>query len=69
MQQQNLLLLLTPQEVSKYLVIPIHKIYNLINDGYLVGFKIGTDWRIRRDSVEKLFGPISKDFFDSLKKN
>ena len=62
MQKETVLLLLTPKEVSKQFLIPLHKIYNLLIDGHLIGFKVGSDWRIRRDSVEKYLGPLSNEF-------
>ena len=40
------------------------KVYELIRDGAIDGFKVGADWRIRRDSVEKLIGAIPEEFFE-----
>ncbi|MBP9837373.1 MAG: helix-turn-helix domain-containing protein [Proteobacteria bacterium] len=56
-------LLLTVREVSKLLRVQRPKVYELIRDGAIDGFKLGADWRIRRDSVENLIGPIPQDFF------
>ena len=56
-------LLLTVREVSKLLRVQRPKVYELIKDGAIDGFKLGADWRIRRDSVENLIGPIPEGFF------
>jgi len=63
MAQGNHPLLLTVREVSKLLRIHRPKVYDLIRAGTIDGFKLGSDWRIKRDSVEKLVGPIPTDFF------
>ena len=57
-------LLLTVREVSMLLRVQRPKVYELIKDGAIEGFKIGADWRIRRDSVETLIGAIPESFFD-----
>ena len=58
-------LLLTVREVATLLRVQRPKVYELIKDGAIDGFKIGADWRIRRDSVETLIGPIPEAFFES----
>lgn len=57
-------LLLTVREVSQLLRVQRPKVYELIKDGAIDGFKVGADWRIRRDSVENLIGAIPEDFFE-----
>ena len=56
-------ILLTVREVSLVLRVQRPKVYELIKDGAIDGFKVGADWRIRRDSVERLIGPIPEEFF------
>ena len=56
-------LLLTVREVSKLLRIHRPKVYELIREGTIEGFKLGSDWRIKRESVELLVGPIPESFF------
>lgn len=56
-------LLLTVREVSKLLRIHRPKVYDLLRAGTIEGFKLGSDWRIKRESVEKLVGPIPENFF------
>ena len=58
-------LLLTVKEVSRLLRIHRPKVYDLIKDGTVEGFKLGSDWRVRRSSIEKLIGPIPEQFFQS----
>ena len=60
-------LLLTVREVSRLLRVQRPKVYELIKDGAIDGFKLGADWRIRRDSVENLIGPIPEGFFKGHK--
>lgn len=56
--------LLTVREVAMLLRVQRPKVYELIKDGAIEGFKVGADWRVRRDSVENLIGTIPEDFFD-----
>jgi excisionase family DNA binding protein len=58
-------LLLTVRETSQLLRIHRPKVYDLLHEGVIQGFKVGSDWRVKRDSVEKLVGPIPDDFFSS----
>jgi excisionase family DNA binding protein len=60
-------MLLTVKEVAKLLRIHRPKVYDLIKAGTIEGFKLGSDWRVKRESVEKLIGPIPEDFFSSAK--
>ena len=61
--KSNQPLLLTVREVSQLLRVQRPKVYELIKDGAVEGFKLGADWRVRRDSVESLIGPIPEEFF------
>lgn len=58
-------LLLTVREVSRLLRIHRPKVYDLLRAGSIEGFKLGSDWRIKRDSVERLIGPIPESFFEA----
>ena len=60
-------LLLTVKEVSLLLRIHRPKVYDLIKDRTIEGFKLGSDWRVKRESIEKLIGPIPADFFQNNK--
>lgn len=57
-------ILLTVREVSMILRVQRPKVYELIKDGAIDGFKVGADWRIRRDSVENLIGPVPWELFE-----
>lgn len=59
--------LLTVREVSLLLRVQRPKVYDLIRDGAIDGFKVGADWRIRRDSVENLIGEVPEEFFAKIK--
>ena len=59
--------LLTVREVSMLLRVQRPKVYDLIKDGAIDGFKVGADWRIRRDSVENLIGPVPEAFFEKTR--
>jgi excisionase family DNA binding protein len=60
-------LLLTVKEVAKLLRIHRPKVYDLIKAGTIEGFKLGSDWRVKRESIEKLIGDIPEDFFAGSK--
>ena len=62
-------LILTVKEVSILLRIHRPKVYELIRAGVLAGFKLGSDWRVKRQSVEALIGPIPHDFFEKVPKS
>ena len=57
------ILLLTVREVSELLRIRRAKVYELIADGTIHGFKLGGDWRVRRKSIEQIIGPIPEGYF------
>lgn len=62
-------LLLTVKEVSLLLRIHRPKVYDLIREGTIQGFKLGSDWRVKRESVEKLIGAIPDTFFKTSKRS
>lgn len=62
---KNSPMLLTVREVSALLRVQRPKVYELIKNNIIDGFKVGADWRIRRDSVEDLIGEIPAQFFES----
>ena len=59
---------LTVNEAAKLLRIQRAKVYILIENGSIAGYKVGSDWRIRTDSVEQLVGEIPHDFFEVQEK-
>ena len=69
MTNQQQPMLLTVKEVSRLLRIHRPKVYDLIKEGSIEGFKLGSDWRVKRASVEKLIGPIPDAFFSKRSKS
>jgi excisionase family DNA binding protein len=69
MAQSTQPVLLTVKEVSQLLRIHRPKVYDLIRDGTIEGFKLGSDWRVKRESIEKLVGEIPDSFFASKKRS
>jgi len=57
-------MLLTVREVAELLRIHRPKVYELIKEGTIEGFKLGSDWRVTRESVETLIRhPVPDAFF------
>lgn len=67
MADSNQPIILTVQEVARLLRIHRPKVYDLIKAGTIEGFKLGSDWRVKRESVERLIGAIPAEFFSSPK--
>jgi len=44
---------LTIKELAKYLNVTERTIYNLLERGELPGFKVGANWRFRREDIDK----------------
>ncbi|MDO8602558.1 MAG: helix-turn-helix domain-containing protein [Candidatus Omnitrophota bacterium] len=44
---------MTVKEIAEYLGVHPMTIYKYVKDGKIPAFKIGTSWRIRRDSIKK----------------
>lgn len=44
---------LTPREVMDLLYIGKNTLYKLLNSGELKGFRIGRQWRVKRDELAK----------------
>ncbi len=45
--------IMTPNEVAQYLRIHYTTLYRLIRRGEIPAFKVGSDYRFRRDAIEK----------------
>jgi excisionase family DNA binding protein len=45
--------LLTVKEVCDLLRVHYSTVYKLARDGRIPGFRVGTDWRFRRDMIER----------------
>lgn len=44
--------IMTPKEAAKYLGLHIITIYRLIKKGELPGFKVGGQWRFKKDLLD-----------------
>ena len=44
---------LTIKELAKYLNVTERTIYNLLERGGLPGFKVGANWRFRKEDIDK----------------
>ena len=63
----NVPLVFTVREVMQLLRLSRAKVYVLIEEGVIDGFKLGADWRVTKASVEKLIGTIPPDAFENGK--
>lgn len=52
-------LVLTVAEVADVLQLPRHKVYPLIEEQLISGFKVGASWRVTRASVEQFLRPVA----------
>ena len=50
---------LTLQEMAEELKISYTKAYDLLNEGQIKGFKIGSIWRISRKAINDYIGQMS----------
>lgn len=44
---------LTIKELAKYLNVTERTIYNLLERGELPGFKVGANWRFRKEDIDE----------------
>jgi excisionase family DNA binding protein len=47
------LAVLTVSELSEYLRIHKAKVYRLVKNGGIPGFKIGSDWRFNKEEIDR----------------
>lgn len=45
--------IMTPKEAAKYLGLHLITIYRLIKKGQLPGFKVGGQWRFKKDLLDE----------------
>lgn len=45
-------ILFTPRELASYLGIGRNLAYQLLNDGIIKGFRIGTQWKVSKRAVD-----------------
>ena len=64
----DLPLVMTIEEASKYLRIPLSSLYKLAQDGKIPCQKVGRHWRFHRQALEKWFERFPKDEFNNVDK-
>ncbi len=52
----NLLEVMTIQETSEYLRVPVSSLYKLAQSGKIPCRKVGRHWRFRRETIERWLG-------------
>lgn len=50
--EDSILTILTVSEVAEYLEVGKNRVYELLNDGSLKGFRMGSAWKISRMALE-----------------
>ena len=45
--------ILTIQELSDYLKVPVSTLYKLVREGSIPSFKVGKHWRFHKDAVDR----------------
>ena len=50
--EDSILTILTVSEVAEYLEVGKNRVYELLNDGVLKGFRMGSTWKISRMALE-----------------
>ena len=60
-------LVLKVSEVASLLRVQRAKVYVLIDEGCLSAYKVGGDWRVRLDSLERLIGELPESMFEHKK--
>jgi len=56
--------IMTPKEAARYLGLHLVTIYRLIKKGQLPGFKIGGQWRFKKDLLDEWIKRFKKDLLD-----
>lgn len=46
------IILMTPPELASYLGIGRNRAYQLLNNGTIKGFRIGTQWKVSKQAVD-----------------
>lgn len=58
---ENLPAVLTIQETSKYLRIPLRSMYKLAQEGKIPCQKVGRHWRFRRQTIDRWLDEYRSD--------
>ena len=66
--ENSILTVLSVAEVAEYLGVGKNRIYELLNDGKLNGFRMGSTWKISRMALENYILNASKLFSHKMEK-
>ena len=58
--ENSILTVLSVSEVAEYLGVGKNRVYELLNDGKLKGFRMGSTWKISRMALENYILNVSK---------
>ena len=65
--------ILTIQELSDYLKVPVSTLYKLVREGSIPSFKVGKHWRFRKNAIDRWIssrdGPPSEQPGESADSN
>ena len=53
--------ILTVKELAEYLKLNPITIYRMVQKGCLPGFKVGGDWRFKKDSIERWIAGLENE--------
>ncbi len=49
------------KDVSSYLKIKEQTVYRLVQDGKIPGLKLGGQWKVKKDHLDKLFDAVLEE--------
>ncbi len=65
----DLPLVMTIEEASKYLRIPLSSFYKLAQDGRIPCQKVGRHWRFRKEAIDRWLENSSREYLNDESKN
>lgn len=60
---------MTIEEISKYLQIPLSSLYKLAQEGKIPCQKVGRHWRFRKEAIDRWLENTSRGEMDNEKTN
>jgi len=59
---------MTIKDVSSYLKIKEQTVYRLVQQGKIPGLKLGGQWKVKRDHLDRMFDEILAEKLKDIKK-
>ncbi len=56
------------QDVSSYLKIKEQTVYRLVQQGKIPGLKLGGQWKVKRDHLDRMFDEVLTEKLKEIKK-